>query len=105
MKEEANLYLPARDACAHYLCGRPEATHVGFAAGGPAHPFEPPATQPQPERIASSFIQTEWTCTHCGAECDVWGVADAEWMECLECGGLSYLLCFVNAPSESEPKR
>jgi hypothetical protein len=61
--------------------------------GGPNHDFAAPDPVPRPDRVAGSFIQTQWTCTHCDEENDVWGVADLEWMECAKCGGMSYL-CF-----------
>lgn len=85
------LTLPVPDACAR--CQATRAAHSGWRNGGPSHDFLPPHPQPRPDRIASAHIQTEWTCTHCGSDCDVWGAAEA-WMECGECGGESYLVPF-----------
>lgn len=98
-----DLCLPPADACVGtgWPCGLPAAKHVGWAHGGPGHDFIAPNGAVRPERIAPSSITTEWTCTHCGAACDVWGVADGEWMECGECGRLSFV---TNGVPESEER-
>lgn len=96
--------LPAEDRCVGsggYSCGLPEAKHTGWQNGGPNHAFRPPERRPRPERIAGSFIQTAWVCTHCGADCDVWGVADDEWMECGECGKQSYVSVDFSTPARA----
>lgn len=85
-------FAPVPDACTERGCRLTAAQHVGWKDGGPWHSFTPAKPQPKPERIADSFILTTWTCTHCGAQCDVWGVADREWMQCLECGKDSYVV-------------
>ena len=98
------LTLPPEDRCAGrgHPCGLTRAEHTGWMNGGPSHGFAPPAPRPRPERIASSSIVTEWTCTHCGAGCDVWGVADDEWMECGVCGKQSFVAFTSGVP---EPPR
>jgi len=93
------LCLPAPDACAY--CGAGQAAHTSWQNGGPSHDFRSPEPGPRPDRIASAHIQTDWTCTHCGAECDVWGVAEA-WMECGVCGKQSYLVPFANVVPEPD---
>lgn len=94
-------YLPIPDKCAYSGCGLPRAEHTGWDNGVPRHGFEEPMPAVNPERIAGSFIETTWTCTHCGAGCDVWGVADNEWMECVACGKQSFVMVdFSTSQSE-----
>lgn len=98
-----DLLLPAEDRCVAAVfagCGLPRAAHVGWVNGGPSHEYVEPEGKPRPERIVSAHIQTEWTCSHCGADCDVWGTAE-EWMECPECGRYSFLVPFMNVPASS----
>lgn len=86
-------YLPTPDACDYAGCGLPRAEHTGWVNGGPSHgDFKAPPRTINPTRIAGSFIETTWTCAHCGADCDVWGVADNEWMDCGSCGKSSYVM-------------
>lgn len=101
---DEGLLLPPADRCAGvgYHCCLPEARHVGWENGGPHHGFIAPRGAPRPDRIASSSITTAWVCTWCGAECDVWGVADNEWMECGKCGRQSFV-CFTTGVPESSP--
>lgn len=97
-----DLYLPAADACASSYCGRPAAEHrdttrlISTAAtrlddDAILHAFVAPARQPRPERIAEAHITTQWTCTACGSECDVWGVGDG-WLDCTDCGKSSFVV-------------
>lgn len=97
-----DLYLPAVDACANRYCGRPAAEHVdgqrlisdaaAYASTDTIlHPFAAPARQPRPERIAEAHITTQWTCTACGSEMDVWGVGEG-WLDCTDCGKSSFLV-------------
>lgn len=83
--------LPLEDACAYHGCALPKAAHVAWIDGGPRHTFAEQGRKPRPERITGCHIQTDWTCTHCGADCDVWGAAEG-WMECADCGRDSYLI-------------
>lgn len=97
---DPELQLPPADKCAGvtYQCGLPAAAHTGWENGGPNHAYVTPAPGPRPDRVASSSITTEWTCTHCGADCDVWGVADTEWMDCPECGKASFVAFTTGVP-------
>jgi hypothetical protein len=55
---------------------------------------EPPPPGPRPpmdHEVAESHITTEWTCAFCGADNDVWGVAEG-WMDCDRCPEQSYLV-------------
>lgn len=97
MSDRDDDFLPPEDRCVYAYCQKSRAAHVGWKAGGPFHEFEEPNRGPKPERCVSAHIQTEWTCSHCGAECDVWGVAE-EWMECDKCGRYSYLIPFMTQP-------
>lgn len=97
--------MPAEDICAgpesSYWCRKTRAEHTGWEQGGPSHEFVAPARTPKAEVCVSAHIQTDWTCCRCGAECDVWGEADA-WMECDKCGRYSYLVPFMNVPALHE---
>lgn len=86
--------LPPKDECAEPYCWKPRAAHVGFQQGGPHHEFLEPEGLPNPARMVSAHIQTDWDCVHCGEHCDVWGAAE-EWMECPKCGRYSYLVPFM----------
>lgn len=96
--------LPPEDCCAGngYPCGKRRAEHVGFQNGGPSHEYREPEGKPNPARYVSAHIQTEWTCSHCGAECDVWGEA-TEWMECSKCGRYSFLVPFMGDAAPAQP--
>lgn len=85
--DDADL-LPAVDVCHHPFCGRPRADHTRTDV---AHPFAEPRRRPRPERIVEAHIVTSWTCSHCGAHNDVWGIADG-WMDCPECRQWSCLV-------------
>ncbi len=88
--------LPPEDRCAVSRCGRPEADHrLSWSEGGAGHSFEVPEGRPNPKHIVACHIQTDWTCSHCGQDNDVWGTAYG-WMECGDCGGYSYLEPFLN---------
>lgn len=98
-----DVTLPPADRCAWSggVCQRTRAEHdIAWVDGGPTHEFVPPEGLPRPEHTTSCHIQTDWTCTHCGAENDVWGTAAVEWMECARCGGQSFLVPFLTV---SEP--
>lgn len=97
-----DVTLPPADRCAQ--CSRAEIEHaILWIDGGPGHTFVVPEVAPRPEHVVSCHIQTEWTCSHCGADNDVWGLAADEWMECSHCGGQSFLFPFMTtAASERE---
>lgn len=102
-----DVTLPPVDRCAHgdrgWRCGRTESEHaVRWMDGGPDHAFVAPEGAPRPEHVVPCHIQTEWTCSHCGADNDVWGAAADEWMECSRCGGQSYLFPFMT-PQPNDP--
>jgi ribosomal protein S27E len=86
--------LPPADLCAEGYCQKPRAAHVGWAQGGPHHDFKVPERTPKPEVMVSAHIETEWTCSRCGEDLMVWGVAE-EWMECEKCGRYSFLVPFA----------
>ncbi len=93
VETDDDLLTPIRDACR--VCGLPEADHrVRWVDGGPRHDFQPPHRAPRPERITGCHIETTWTCTQCGSDCDVWGEADG-WMQCTTCWTHSYLVPFL----------
>lgn len=85
--EDEDLFEPVPDACA--WCGGPRAAHTSWMEFG--HHFQERQPQPRVDRIAQSEITTTWTCTQCGAEQEVGGVADREWMECVTCLKVSFV--------------
>lgn len=95
----SDLFLPVPDSCGR--CDKPQAVHTGWLNGGPSHDFVKLDPVPHPDRIVSAHIQTEWTCSHCGTDLDVWGVAE-DWMNCTECGRDSYLVPFLNNDPQSQ---
>lgn len=90
---------PPDDRCIYgsqgWQCGKPEAIHgKDWREGGELHTFTPPEGKPLPERQVSCHIQTDWTCSFCGEDNDVWGEATG-WMECGKCMKDSYLVPFM----------
>lgn len=104
-----DVTLPPEDRCAagvtgaeQFRCGKSRAEHDRrYIDGGPGHEFIAPEGEPRPEHITGCHIQTDWTCTHCGADNDVWGEVH-EWMECSHCGGQSFLVPFLTEITNRE---
>lgn len=100
MPTPAEVTYPPEDKCEHPACGRTRAEHdTPWSDGGPGHEYVAPERKPRPEHITGCHIQTDWTCTHCGTNNDVWGAADG-WMECGQCQGMSYLVPLLTEPTE-----